>query len=220
MLVEIKSISAESLNSEEIAQEVHRTVSSYLIQKTIEEEDNQNKRDQVKRSAATYIQEAINNLEQKASKSSIASMIWFVISAITLMSSTWFIYGLSKDYLPVIANLNKLDSNLIIFISLKSLIIISLCATTSRLTFKLGTVYRAEQLKNLDRIHAISYGKFYLEAFGDQANWVELKEVFQHWNIGNDISTFSLQKSEKSIDIIENLLLEIRAFLSKNLTKK
>jgi len=45
-----------------------------------------------------------------------------------------------------------------------------------------------ESLKNADRIHAISFGKFFLQAFGDNVDAKEVKEVFQHWNISNSTS--------------------------------
>ena len=48
----------------------------------------------------------------------------------------------------------------------------------------------SEALKCSDRIHAIAFGKFYLQAYGDKATWAELKEVFQYWNIDR-ASTFS-----------------------------
>ena len=53
-----------------------------------------------------------------------------------------------------------------------------------------------EALKNSDRVHAISFCKFYLRAYGEKATWVEIKEVFQHWNIAKD-SAFSVLDSKE-----------------------
>jgi hypothetical protein len=39
-------------------------------------------------------------------------------------------------------------------------------------------------------MHAIRFGDFYLNAFGEKVEWSELKEAFQHWNIDR-LSTFS-----------------------------
>jgi hypothetical protein len=40
-----------------------------------------------------------------------------------------------------------------------------------------------EALKNADRRHAINFGKFYLESYGAAAEWSQVKEAFEHWNI-------------------------------------
>lgn len=56
-----------------------------------------------------------------------------------------------------------------------------------------------EALKNADRRHAINFGKFYLESYGAAADWSQVKEAFEHWNItGSD--AFS-RKEEAQIDV-------------------
>lgn len=51
-----------------------------------------------------------------------------------------------------------------------------------------------EALRNADRSHAISFGEFYLNAFGEDLEWKEVKEAFQHWNIDRG-SSFLTQDS-------------------------
>jgi hypothetical protein len=45
-----------------------------------------------------------------------------------------------------------------------------------------------EALKNGDRRHAINFGKFYLESYGAAAEWSQIKEAFEHWNIAGNSS--------------------------------
>jgi hypothetical protein len=71
-----------------------------------------------------------------------------------------------------------------------NVIVIGFLGACSKYAFSLGKAYTSESLKAADRIHAISFGQFYLRAFGEHVNWTELKEVFQHWNIDRS-STFS-----------------------------
>ena len=52
-----------------------------------------------------------------------------------------------------------------------------------------------EAFKNSDRMHAISFGEFYLNAFSERTNWEELKEVFQHWNMDKN-SSFASQSAK------------------------
>jgi tetratricopeptide (TPR) repeat protein len=72
-----------------------------------------------------------------------------------------------------------------------------------------------ESLKNADRIHAISFGKFYLQAFGNDAQQGDIKEVFQHWNISGK-NSFSAQ----NVDAIEPKILEAAFELAKAMSSK
>jgi hypothetical protein len=60
----------------------------------------------------------------------------------------------------------------------------------------------SESLKCSDRIHAIGFGKFYLKAYGEKATWLELKEVFQHWNIDRSSTFAALDSSQIDPQII------------------
>ena len=71
----------------------------------------------------------------------------------------------------------------------------------------------SESLKIADRIHAISFGKFYLQVFNDKINPDEIKEIFRDWNINNQMNNFSNQSSsdydpkiiERSIELIDKI---------------
>jgi hypothetical protein len=63
-----------------------------------------------------------------------------------------------------------------------------------------------EALKNNDRGHAISFGQFYLKAYGDRATWEEIREVFQHWNIAKDSPFGSLDAREFDPKLLESLI--------------
>ena len=68
-----------------------------------------------------------------------------------------------------------------------------------------------ESLKNSDRIHAISFGKFYLQAFGNDATPEEVKDVFQHWNISSDNSFSGLNAEMIEPNILEAALNILKA---------
>lgn len=58
-----------------------------------------------------------------------------------------------------------------------------------RLLFILGKSFMVEAIHNSDRIHAISFGEFYLNAYGKVAARDEVREVFGNWNI-ETVSSF------------------------------
>ena len=71
----------------------------------------------------------------------------------------------------------------------------------------------SESLKIADRIHAISFGKFYLQIFKNNLNPNDIKEIFRDWNINNQENNFSKQNSddydpkllEKAIEIVNRV---------------
>lgn len=75
-----------------------------------------------------------------------------------------------------------------------------------------------ESLRNSDRGHAISFGEFYLRVYADKADWREVKEVLQHWNIdkGSQFTThnsaeFDPKLMEQAIKIGQILAKQERA---------
>ena len=78
----------------------------------------------------------------------------------------------------------------------------------------------AEALKSADREHAISFGKFYLGAFSEKADWSELKEVFQHWNIDKNSSFSSLDTNNFDPKFLESVIEIAKIISSKADSKK
>lgn len=107
---------------------------------------------------------------------------------------------------------------LIVFSLVKGLIAITLLGVLARYAFILSNSYVREALKNADRRHAINFGKFYLESYGAAAEWSQVKEAFEHWNI-NGVNSFS-QSVEKNTDAtsIEEAVALIKRY-GKSLSK-
>ena len=83
-------------------------------------------------------------------------------------------------------------------LGLITILVVGVLGALSRFAFLLGKAFMVESLRNADRSHAISFGEFYLNAFGDKAEWTEVKEAFQHWNIDKG-STF-IDQEAKDVD--------------------
>ena len=86
---------------------------------------------------------------------------------------------------------------------------------SSKYAFTLGKSYMNESLKNSNRLHAISFGKFYLQAYGDVVTPEDVKEVFQHWNIDKDSSFKELNSQSFDPRIFESAI-EIASVLTKH----
>lgn len=65
----------------------------------------------------------------------------------------------------------------------RGLIIVGVCAALARYAFIFSNSYMHESLKVGERAHAIRFGEFYLDTYGANAEWEQVKEAFAHWNI-------------------------------------
>jgi hypothetical protein len=83
----------------------------------------------------------------------------------------------------------------ITFSIFKGLIAVGLFAALAKYSFLFSNSYMREALKNADRRHAINFGNFYLESYGAAAEWSQIKEAFEHWNI---IGTNAFSKTDES----------------------
>ena len=83
------------------------------------------------------------------------------------------------------------------------------------LAFSLAESVGMEAIRNSDRIHAISFGEFYLNAYGKVATRDEVREVFGKWNIDNGSSFISQSPKDYDPQILENLVLAVEALKDK-----
>lgn len=99
-----------------------------------------------------------------------------------------------------------------IFVFGSGMIMTCVLAALSRMMFIIGRSFMVESIRNADRYHAISFGKFYIDAFGDNISKREIKEVLGAWNF--DSETDFTKQDAKEIDP------NITAFLEKvNISK-
>jgi hypothetical protein len=106
----------------------------------------------------------------------------------------------------------KITWEFITFIVFKGIIAAALLAGLAKYAFLLSTSFMQESLKNADRRHAINFGKFYLESYGAAADWSQVKEAFENWNISGsnaftqqDNSMPDLTALEKALSVIERI---------------
>ncbi len=136
----------------------------------------------------------------------------------------YFSYSASILFLALIVILGIINSNNYtntemdlcsnIFLSLHNVVILTVLAALSRLSFILGKSFMVEAIRNGDRIHAISFGKFYIQAYGKQASRQEIREVLGEWNIDKG-SSFHTQDAKE----IDPNILGILELLKSNNAK-
>lgn len=161
-------------------------------------------------SKTEFIREAEERLNKKEVSLKRSANIWYAIGYIAL------ILGVIAAFILIEKGLSKeIETTIIILLSIKALIGVGLLVASSKYAFTLGKSYMNESLKNSDRLHAISFGKFYLQAYGEVVTPEDVKEVFQHWNIAKD-SSFKEIGSQNFDPKIFETAIEIASVLTKN----
>lgn len=100
------------------------------------------------------------------------------------------------------------------------MIVVALLGACAKYTFSLGRSFTIESLKCADRLHAISFGRFYLRAYGQSATWPELKEAFANWNIDRPSAFADTSTSDFDPKLVELLDSAIRALGNNQGTEK
>jgi len=203
-LQDIQSIHLEprEINAlDSVVEKINRAIDSHLGRVIANDEIVEEKRIKFENTAAEYIEEALSELKEREGGLNSKAQFWYWMGygaiAIGVISAAVFAFASISSF----GDTSRWD--LVTFSAIKSVVLIGLLLALAKYSFTLGKSFMDESLKNSDRIHAISFGKFYLQAFGDRASPEEMKEVFQHWNISSDNSFSSL-----SSEMIEPKVLE------------
>lgn len=146
--------------------------------------------EKVEQGLSKYIDNVFVKLQEKE-KSNKKLSIWLYIVSILFLTLTIVIAIMfsatikidSDNLLPVIVS------------GVVSSVIIVMLISLSKLLFTLAKSFMVESIRCSDRIHAISFGKFFLDAYGTEASREEIIKAFSSWNIDNGSTLFRNQSS-------------------------
>ena len=151
-----------------------------------------------------FIEETIGRLKIQIRFNRIMGFIGYMLCFISLLLA--IVFSVSKAQFITGQSFNVGDS---IRLGISSLFLISLLIAFARFSFVIGKSFMVESIRNLDRLHAIDFGKLYLKfskVIGFE--WNELKETLkQNWNIDTG-SAFISQNSNEIEPSIFNAVVE------------
>ena len=181
--------------------EREQKVQQALVELALEKERyNEESRKKIERTSKDYVSDALETLERKESQFHTISKIWSGVGAASLASAIGFFAYLTLTTATAIPT--QITWEFLTFAVFKGLVAVALLAGLAKYAFLLGNSYMQEALKNADRRHAINFGKFYLESYGAAAEWSQVKEAFEHWNI---TGTNAFRRTEESMPDITAL---------------
>lgn len=198
---------------ERIVNRIDEYINIFLGKRLANEEKSKELKENIETSAPSYISETITELEKREKYQRTVSIIWYILGFSSIIVGVIVAVWLTTT--GVVLNKEKENWSLTIFYGIKSIFIIILLITASKYCFNLAKSYMSESLKIADRIHAISFGKFYLQIFKNSINPNDIKEIFRDWNIDNKENNFTKQNSDdydpKLIDKAIELVNKIRS---------
>jgi hypothetical protein len=171
---------------------------------------NEESRKKIEQTSRDYVSEALEMLGKKESEFHSRSKAWGAIGAWSIIGGLVFFGYVTITSFSIIPN--PVTWQFITFTVFKGVIVLTLFAALAKYSLIFSNSYMREALKNADRRHAINFGKFYLESYGASADWEQIKEAFEHWNITGE-NAFSKPSDvklefttiEKLADAVERL---------------
>ena len=141
-----------------------------------------------------FVDAALLSLENKENGFHKISKTWSAIGAFSIILGISFAIFTMFYGADVFHQTGNKSISYYLYNLFRGLIVVGLFGFLSRYAFVFSNAYMHESLKSGERLHAIKFGEFYLDAYGADADWGQIKEAFEHWNISNK-SAFS--KSDK-----------------------
>jgi hypothetical protein len=164
----------------------------------------------IERHAAEYIKESLSDLREKEKVYKRIAYLWYSAALLALLGGVSF--ALWRALISAATQPTWIS---IVHLAVASVLVIGLLGALSRFAFILGKSFMVESLRNGDRIHAISFGEFYLKTFPEKAEWAEIKEAFQHWNIDSGSSFITQNATDIDPQILQTAIEVAKAIVGK-----
>ncbi|SLY88461.1 Uncharacterised protein [Klebsiella variicola] len=190
-----QALFARSDDMTNLVNEIVNAISRFEGARVAQEERKEIRAKVLKDESADYISETIEDLKAREKDGRQLSSRWHfagygaLVASVLFVLILWFLAERSFVQSP-------LDTTRLIFDAIKGVTVVALLLGLARYSFLMAKTHQLEALKNADRLHAISFGKFYMRVFSTQISQTELKEVFQHWNTSgaSDLSHLDVDK--------------------------
>lgn len=192
----------------EIAERESRLQQALFDLEHEKERYNEESRKKIERTSKDYVADALEILDKKETQFHRISKTWSGVGAIALVGSIGFFAYITLS--SVVSLPNPITWEFVAFSVFKGLVAVALLAGLAKYSFLFSSSYMQEALKNADRRHAINFGKFYLESYGAAAEWSQVKEAFEHWNIAgsnaftrSEVAIPTISALEKAVALVE-----------------
>jgi hypothetical protein len=203
ILGQFQAILAPDKNLDEIIPRVQAALEAAAGRLLAQSEEKLKVQARIESNAAEYIGRQLSELRVKEKSLKRSAHLWYSAALMALIGGVAFALWRAFASAAVQPTWQSIAQ-----LAVASVIVVGLLGALSRFAFILGKSFMVESLRNGDRIHAISFGEFYLKTFPDKTEWSEIKEAFQHWNIDSG-SSFKTQRASDIDPQISKLAIEV-----------
>lgn len=172
-------------------------------------------RKKIESKSQDYVNTALSGLQNKEDNFHWLSKLWASIGAFAILAGIIFIILATFFGAETFHDSGKFSWSYFMFITFRGLIVVAMFVALARYAFIYSNSYMHESLKNGERRHAINFGKFYLEAYGANAKWEQVKDAFQHWNISSESAFSKKNPSDFDPKVVENAVELSKMFQDK-----
>lgn len=155
-------------------------------------------RQKLEKKSSEYVNDALAHLQAKEDHFHKLSTRWAFAGGLAIVCGIALLLWFGVEGLDILKADTEFGWSYLLLVTFKGLILVGLFIALGKYSFMYSQNYMHESIKNSERRHAINFGKFYLESYGATADWNQVKDAFEHWNI-ECASAFSKQDSS-SID--------------------
>lgn len=155
------------------------------------EQEKRKSEEKVKTGLSKYIEDVFVNLKESEKRNKKFAFWLYLVSILSLIATIIIatVFATNKNWQT--ANIEYMVSY-----SVACLFVVVILISLSKLLFTLAKSFMVEAIRCSDRIHAISFGKFFLDAYGAEASQEEVLKAFSSWNIDNGSTSFRNQSGE------------------------
>jgi hypothetical protein len=162
---------------------------------------------QAVRSVADYVVEATDGLKAREAADRRSASVFSGLGYVALLACAAVgVLGMIQ-----IENVAKLPWHAALFHSVKMIVAVASLAGAAKVAFGFAKAHMSEALRSANRTHAIAFGKFFLNAYGEQLSPQAVRRAFQDWNIDTPSAFSVLDKDSVDPEPIESTVKVARA---------
>ena len=195
-------IYAEGMGVEEIFNEISLAIRTYKAAKEQTKEEQKEKEEKVQTGLSNYLNDTMTRLKENEARNMILAYGLYGLSLVPLAVSI---------VIALRTSITNAENTIAMAVqAITAFFVILLFVSMSKLLFTLAKSFMVESIRCSDRIHAISFGKFFLDAYGNDATREEVLKAFNTWNIDDGKTTFRNQSGDDYDPKLENIISAVK----------
>ncbi|MEL6092681.1 hypothetical protein [Plesiomonas shigelloides] len=181
--------------------------------RVLQEEQQKQVQEKISIKVPEFVNKAIQTLQLKESEFCTKSEAWnfkgnLALGAAIASAIAGLVYGGFEFNAAAKENIDWLFFSFLLF---KGLIVVTLFGAWAKHAYNVANAYMHESLKRSDRMHAINFGKLYLEVYGNDVSQTDMKAIFENWNLESDSAFTKVQATNFEPKVVEQVTQIINA---------